>query len=70
MGRDSSGDKEGLQSSGRKEQSSRHGVEPTPAMKPVPGAFGKDGEPVRIEEREEPVAEDPAAEEGPSEDAC
>ena len=39
-------------------------------MKPVPGAFGKDGEPVRIEEREEPVAEDPAAEEGPSEDAC
>jgi hypothetical protein len=63
MGRDSSGDKEGLQSSGRKEQSSRHGVEPTPAMKPVPGAFGKEGEPARVEEREEVV-------EGASEDAC
>jgi hypothetical protein len=39
---DSSADKEGLQSSGRKEQSSRHGNEPTPAMSPVPGAFGRE----------------------------
>lgn len=40
---DSSADKEGLQSSGRKEQSSRHGIEPTPAMGPVAGAFGREG---------------------------
>jgi hypothetical protein len=39
---DSSADKEGLQSAGRKEQSSRHGSEPTPAMSPVPGAFGRE----------------------------
>jgi hypothetical protein len=40
---DSSADKEGLQSSGRKEQSSRHGAEPSPAMGPVTGAFGREG---------------------------
>ena len=39
---DSSADKEGLQSSGRKEQSTRHGEEPTPAVSPVPGAFGRE----------------------------
>jgi hypothetical protein len=39
---DSSADKEGLQSSGRKEQSSRHGVEPAPEANPVPGAFGRE----------------------------
>lgn len=40
---DSSADKEGLQSSGRKEQSSRHGAEPSPAAGPVTGAFGREG---------------------------
>ena len=39
---DSSADKEGLQSAGRKEQSSRHGAEPAPETAPVPGAFGRD----------------------------
>jgi hypothetical protein len=39
---DSSADKEGLQSSGRKEQSSRHAEEPTPAASAVPGAFGRE----------------------------
>jgi hypothetical protein len=41
---DSSADKEGLQSSGRKEQSSRHGAEPSPATGPVSGAFGQEGQ--------------------------
>jgi hypothetical protein len=41
---DSSADKEGLQSSGRKEESSRHGVEPTPAAGSVQGAFGREGD--------------------------
>ena len=67
MGRDSSADKEGLQSSGRKEQSSRHGVEPSPATQPVPGAFGTEGEPARPEEREESIAEEPEAPEGAAE---
>jgi hypothetical protein len=39
---DSSADKEGLQSSARKEQSSRHAEEPSPDMSPVPGAFGRE----------------------------
>ena len=40
---DSSADKEGLQSAGRKEQSSRHGIEPAPDTSAVPGAFGREG---------------------------
>ena len=40
---DSSADKEGLQSGGRKDQSTRHGPEPTPETAPVPGAFGREG---------------------------
>jgi hypothetical protein len=39
---DSSADKEGLQSAGRKEQSTRHGEEPMPATRPVPGATGRE----------------------------
>jgi hypothetical protein len=61
MGRDSSADKTGLQSSGRKEQSTRHGVDPAPAASPVPGAFGKDGEPAPLEDRDnERAGEDEA----------
>jgi hypothetical protein len=79
MGADSSADKQGLQSSGRKQQTTRHGTEPTPAMRPVPGAFGKDRKPVRTEEREESTAGEPASAEGANpgqpeatadEDAC
>jgi hypothetical protein len=62
---DSSADKEGLQSSGRKEQSSRHGVEPSPGAAPVPGAYGRediareaDGKPVVPSRLEDEVAED------------
>ena len=40
---DSSADKEGLQSAGRKEQSSRHGIEPARDTSAVPGAFGREG---------------------------
>jgi hypothetical protein len=43
MGRHSSADKQGLQSSGRKQQSTRHATDPTPATSPVPGAFGEEG---------------------------
>jgi hypothetical protein len=43
MGIDSSADKRGTQSSGRKEQTTRHGEQPAPANSPVPGAFGKEG---------------------------
>jgi hypothetical protein len=39
---DSSADKEGLQSAARKEESSRHGVDPAPEAGPVPGAFGRE----------------------------
>jgi succinate-semialdehyde dehydrogenase/glutarate-semialdehyde dehydrogenase len=35
--------KRGLQSTARKRQSSRHDVEPTPATRPVAGAFGRQG---------------------------
>ena len=40
---ESSADKEGLQSAGRKEQSSRHGADSTPGTSPVPGAYGREG---------------------------
>jgi hypothetical protein len=65
---DSSADKEGLQSSGRKQQSSRHGVEPSPAVSPVPGAFGREGEPEEPETKE--GANPRPREEGAGEDVC
>jgi hypothetical protein len=43
MATDSSADKRGLHSSGRKEQTTRHADESSPATSPVPGAFGKEG---------------------------
>jgi len=60
---DSSADKEGLQSSGRKEQSTRHGTEPAPGTSPVPGAFGREGfeippDPDEREEYEAGLGED------------
>ena len=39
---DSSADKEGLQSAGRKQQSTRHGEEPIPTTRPVPDATGRE----------------------------
>jgi hypothetical protein len=44
MGRQTSGDKRGLQSTARKRASSRQGIEPIPATRKVPGAFAKDGQ--------------------------
>ena len=44
--------KRGLQSTARKRQSSRHDVEPTPAARPVAGAYGRQG-------RERPVSRRP-----------
>jgi hypothetical protein len=58
MGRDSSADKKGLQSSARKDDSTRHGVEPAPSAGQVPGAFGKDGTPAPLAEREDEREED------------
>jgi hypothetical protein len=43
MGIDSSADKRGTQSSGRKRKATRHGDQPAPTNSPVPGAFGKEG---------------------------
>ena len=42
MARHSSADKRGLQSSGRKRQSTRHADQPAPSTSPVRGAFGKE----------------------------
>jgi hypothetical protein len=38
--------KQGKQSAARKTASTRHPFEPAPSTSPVPGAFGKEGEPV------------------------
>ena len=44
MATDSSADKRGLKSSGRKRQTTRHADAPSPpATRPVAGAFGKEG---------------------------
>jgi hypothetical protein len=40
---DSSADKQGLHSSVRKDETTRHGADPAPSTRPVPGAFGKEG---------------------------
>ena len=43
MGLNSSRAKHGLKSSARKQQTTRYGVEQTPATRPVSGAYGKEG---------------------------
>jgi hypothetical protein len=63
MGADSSADKRGLRSSGKKRQTTRHADRPTPATSPVPGAFGKEGPDA---ERERTIAEERAEDESSS----
>jgi hypothetical protein len=63
MATDSSADKRGLRSSGKKRQTTRHAEKPTPATSPVPGAFGKEGP---DDERERTIGEERAEDEGSS----
>ena len=63
MTTDSSADKRGLKSSGKKRQTTRHAEDPAPATSPVPGAFGKEGPDLEIER---PAEDEDVQEDGPA----
>jgi hypothetical protein len=68
MPMDSSADKQGLHSSVRKGETSRHGANPAPATSPVPGAFGKEGPPEQDEPAPPPTGPDARDEDSTVED--